>query len=180
MRRPRGAYGWVDMRAVTEGHLERLGTQTALTYLFLCTVGDTAGLSFWSHERMARILGLDRRAVQAAIDTLVATDLIACQGQIVQVLPLVSGTEPKPVLPATPTGGPSTRPVVPVEANGRDDMEEHRQPDLPLADAEVRTFLPQALAQLARVYGHSRRPADSLALSVARSLAIKDRRERHG
>ena len=48
MRRPRGAYGWVDMRAVTEGHLERLGTQTALTYLFLCTVGDTAGLSFWA------------------------------------------------------------------------------------------------------------------------------------
>lgn len=176
VRRPRGAYGWVDLRAVTQGHLEKVGTAAALTYLFVCSVGDTAGLSFWSRERMGRILGLDEEVLQEALGKLVAADLIARQGQIVQVLPVPGSTAPVTALAHRPPSrsGDTTTPsprstVLPMEP----------ETDTLVDDTEAQSYLPQARAQFARFLGR-KPPAESALLAVARSLAIKAREGRCG
>lgn len=88
VRHPRGAYGWVDLKVITDGCLERLELAEALTYLFLCSVGNTLGISFWSTNRMARVLHLDPGVVKRALEVLVIADLIAWNGRVVQVLPV--------------------------------------------------------------------------------------------
>lgn len=88
VRTPRGAYGWVDLRVVTAGWLEKLGPQTALTYLFFCTVGNSQGVSFWGRGRIGQTLGLSRESVEEAVKQLRAARLVATREQVVQVLPL--------------------------------------------------------------------------------------------
>lgn len=174
VRRPRGAYGWVDMRAVTQGHLEEVGTAAALTYLFLCSVGDTAGLSFWSRERMRRVLGLDEEVVKTALDRLVAAELIARQGQVVQVLPIPGATEP-----ATPGQQPSSRTTGTTAVSGSAVLSSEAEAEPPIKDSEVQSYLPQARAQMARFLGQ-KAPAEAVLFAVARSLTIKARRDRRG
>src|SRR5258707_4765528 len=88
IRHPRGAYGWADLRVATEGHLASLGSQGALVYLFLCTVGNRAGISFWSRVRMAKVLNLTPAEINSALATLIAADLIVTNDRVIQVLPL--------------------------------------------------------------------------------------------
>lgn len=176
VRRPRGAWGWVDLRAVTQGHLEKVGTSAALTYLFLCSVGDTAGLSFWGHERMARVLGLDKEAIHQALDRLVATDLIARQGQIVQVLPIPDQTAvARALLQEPPSRSADTTRALPGSIASPGEPE----PSIPIDETEVRSHLQQARAQMARFLGR-RLPSESALLALARSLALKARRARCG
>lgn len=176
VRKPRGAWGWIDLRAVTQGHLERVGTAAALTYLFLCSVGDTAGLSFWSRDRMGRILGLDGESIQKALSMLVDANLIARQGQIVQVLPIPEGTSP---CDGSDSGSLKTSRVTPQEtAHPGPSSSNHpsttsRLPTL-LEEIDVEPYLPQAREQMARLIGR-RAPAESRVLALARLLAIKAR-----
>ena len=65
IRYPKGAYGWVELRMVTDGHLQALDPSCALVYLFLCTVGNREGISFWSRSRTARTLNLSLETVGA-------------------------------------------------------------------------------------------------------------------
>jgi hypothetical protein len=88
VRYPRGAYGWVDLAVITGGYIERLGSKAALTYLFLCSVGNTQGLSCWSRRRLSQVLGLSPDDVDGAFLKLTAADLVATNGRVVQILPL--------------------------------------------------------------------------------------------
>lgn len=116
VRKPCGPYGWVDLRIATEGHLERLGSHAALVYLFLCTVGNRTGVSFWSHDRMARAVGLPRNAVQSLLEQLVTANLIVCSGRFTQVLPLPDSIRPGQDSsvsgPTTPVATPVPVPLV--------------------------------------------------------------------
>lgn len=181
MRRPRGAWGWIDLKAITQGHVEKVGPAAALTYLFLCSVGDTAGLSFWSRERMSRVLGLDAEMIHEALDKLVAADLIARQGQVIQVLPIPGVTTPV-VVPAhrpspwsatssSPEDTPPAAMPQPVVAP-EEPAPPAREPELS-AD-ELRACEGQARAQIARFNGH-REPSASVVQALSRSLALKAR-----
>lgn len=181
VRRPRGAYGWVELRAITQGHMEKVGSAAALTYLFLCSVGDTAGLSFWSRERMSRVLGLAAEVIEESLDKLVAADLIARQGQVIQVLPIPGATapvvgpahrpSPRSAISAGPGDAPPaaiSQPVVPPEEPAPPACEPE------LSEDRIRACEGQARAQIARFNGH-REPSASVVHALARSLALKAR-----
>jgi hypothetical protein len=161
IRHPRGAYGWTDLKIVTEGYLERLEAPVAFTYLFLCTVGNCQGMSFWSHMRMARMLRLTPEAVREAIERLVDANLVASNGRVVQVLPIpdrtsVVAANRGAVSPRTPAGTPALVPV----------------PERVVDEADILKHEPEARAQMSRFLGQ-RPPKASAVRALAKALALK-------
>lgn len=162
IRSPRGAYGWVDLRIVIDGHLQALDPSAALTYLFLCVVGNREGISFWSRSRMGRILNLPVETVEIALQTLVEADLIAATDRVVQVLPVPSrGAEPEATSQPTRTS-PAPRPLPPPASR------------LNLSEDEVRDHETKARALIATFYGR-KEPSPNVVRALARSLALKER-----
>lgn len=105
IRRPRGPYGWVDLRPVTQGHLELLDSVSVLTYLFLCAVGNSDGVSFWGRSRISRVVHVPEAAIGEALIRLQQAQLIAFRDRIVQVLPVPE----TPVVPPPPPPPPQKR-----------------------------------------------------------------------
>lgn len=158
IRYPKGAYGWIDLRMVTEGHLLALDPESALVYLFLCTVGNREGISFWSRSRIARTLHLSPETVDAALHALTKADLIAATERIVQVLPVpargAAQTAASRAMTPPPTKVPPASPPA------------LREP----SEDEIRAHEPHARAQFARFLG-TRKPSASAMRALARSLA---------
>lgn len=53
-----GRFSWVDQRFVREGHLKGLGAESACLYLFLITVGDRNGVSWYSSSKITELTGI--------------------------------------------------------------------------------------------------------------------------
>lgn len=181
VRRPRRAWGWVDLRVVTQGHLEEVGTAASLLYLFLCAVGDTAGLSFWSRARIGRILGLDEEVIHDAFDKLVVADLIARQGQVVQVLPLCDVTHSATASAHRSSSRPTAGSDQLATCTGSSQSLLLPEVDQPtgVTEQDTEAYLPQARAQMARFLGR-KAPSETALVALARSLAIKAGRARCG
>lgn len=174
VRCPKGAYGWVDLRAVTEGHLERLGRDAALVYLFLCAVGDRQGISFWSRAKMARMLHLDTEAIEVALTRLAASDLVAAKDRVVQVLPIPDSPAPSiavQVVTQRPVGTGVTHEA---GATGTAASATPEQ-EPPLSEDEVRACQGEARTQIAR-FAERREPSPSAVQALARCLALKARK----
>ena len=79
-------YSWVDHRLIHDGHLRKLSSDAATFYLFLLTVGDRFGMSYYSDRAICkRIIVSDVYSVR---DELIAADLIAYAKPVYQVLSL--------------------------------------------------------------------------------------------
>jgi len=52
-------FSWVDHRLVRDHHIERLSHQAASLYLFLVTVADCQGLSYYSDVSLCERLDMD-------------------------------------------------------------------------------------------------------------------------
>lgn len=154
VRVPRGAYGWVDLKVITGGWLEGLGPDTALTYLFLCAVGNSRGVSFWSRGRMAQTLGISAETVEGALAKLVRADLIATRDRVVQVLSL-----PEKQLDLAPSL------VAPAE------------PAIAVTEDEIASQVPAARAKLA-TFQRGEEPLPSTLRALATSMAVAERRGR--
>lgn len=87
---PRG-FSWVDHRLVREHYIERCSQGALALYLFLVTVADAQGLSWWSDRSLAARLGLDTDRLRQARAELQAADLVAYEHPVWQVLPLKGG-----------------------------------------------------------------------------------------
>lgn len=83
-------FSWIDQRLVFEGHLGRLDAHAAALYLFLLTVADAQGLSYWGDARVARLLGVTPVALARAREDLVRAGLIVYERPLYQVLALDS------------------------------------------------------------------------------------------
>ena len=81
-------FSWVDQRLVREHHLERLSHPAAALYLFLLTVADSKGLSFYSERSICRQLAMPPEGVKSAREQLLRADLIAYHNPLYQVLSL--------------------------------------------------------------------------------------------
>lgn len=88
LRQIPASFSWVDHRLVRHSYLRRAQPQAWALYLFLVTVGDVHGLSYYSDAAMARHLNLDAPALAAAREQLLQADLIAYQKPLYQVLAL--------------------------------------------------------------------------------------------
>lgn len=79
-------FSWVDHRLVRDGHIEGLCHAAAALYLFLITVGDHQGLSYYSDPMVMQRLGMDEGTLQQARFNLIQADLIAWKKPLYQVL----------------------------------------------------------------------------------------------
>jgi hypothetical protein len=76
VRRPGGAFGWLDARLLHERWLERLTPEATTVLVLLALAADRRGASYYGRERMAALVGLDRRQVDQALDLLRALGLV--------------------------------------------------------------------------------------------------------
>ena len=81
-------FSWVDQALVRHGLIDRMAPRAAALYLFLVTVADAQGLSYYGQATLARRLHLSEQALTAVRAELVALDLIAYQAPLYQVLSL--------------------------------------------------------------------------------------------
>src|SRR5436190_21421661 len=88
LRRIPPSFSWVDHRLVRDHYLPRVNHSAWALYLFLLTVADVQGLSYYSDRAIGRHLKMDALQLSAAREQLVQADLIACQMPLYQVLAL--------------------------------------------------------------------------------------------
>lgn len=90
-------FAWVDRHFLFDGFLERLSQQENLLYFFLVLAADQDGLSFYSYDKICRLLKFYGDEYIQARNGLVKERLIAFDGRQFQVLAL-----PKAPSPAAP------------------------------------------------------------------------------
>ncbi|MDO8705919.1 MAG: hypothetical protein Q7J84_13325 [Sulfuricaulis sp.] len=90
MRKIPTQFSWVDHRLVGERHIERCDVHAAALYLFLVTVADVQGLSYYADASLARRLSMDPVRLSKARGDLIRAGLIAYQRPLYQVLALDS------------------------------------------------------------------------------------------
>ena len=88
LRRPPKQFSWVDHRLVREHYIDRLNHREMGLYLFLVTVADAKGISFYGDASLTKRLGMVPGQLQLARDGLIQNRLIAFKAPIYQVLPL--------------------------------------------------------------------------------------------
>jgi hypothetical protein len=81
-------FSWVDHRLVREGHISKVSCEALALYLFLVTVSDSEGVSFWSDRSVLRRVRLDQSWLKTARAELQDADLIAYEPPLYQVLSL--------------------------------------------------------------------------------------------
>lgn len=98
------SFSWLDHRLVRHEYLARASHAAWTLYLFLVTVADAQGLSFYSDAAIGRRLTLDQLSLAAARQQLIQADLIAYRKPLYQVLSLPE--DPKaPSAPEPPRTG---------------------------------------------------------------------------
>jgi hypothetical protein len=83
-------FSWVDHRLVRERYIERCDAHAAALYLFLVTVADAQGLSYYCDASLGRSLSTDPVRLSKARGDLIRAGLIAYQRPLYQVLALDS------------------------------------------------------------------------------------------
>ena len=103
-RRVPPQFSWVDHRLVRDGHVQGRSTPALALYLFLVTVADADGLSWYSEATLCRQLSCGVTELQGARTELQQAGLIAYRKPLYQVLDLA------PVAMPPPTCAPRTSP----------------------------------------------------------------------
>ena len=92
VRRVPRQFSWVDHRLVRERYIDRCSHSAAALYLFLLTVGDAKGMSYYGDETIMQRLSMDVATLRKARNNLIRSDLIAWKKPLYQVLSLQSRT----------------------------------------------------------------------------------------
>jgi len=88
LRRVPSQFSWVDHRLVRARLLSGTSTSGWALYLFLVTVGDEQGLSYYSPRSMCEHLQVDPQVLRHARSELLERGLIAWRAPLYQVLDL--------------------------------------------------------------------------------------------
>lgn len=79
-------FSWVDHRLVREHYIEKADVCAWTLYLFLVTVADAGGLSYYSEASLCRRLRMDPFRLARARRDLIALDLLAYDPPLYQIL----------------------------------------------------------------------------------------------
>ena len=139
LRRVPRSFSWIDHRLVRHRHIARCSHAALALYLFLVTVCDGQGLSYWSDASIGRLLRFDPPGLARARQELINAELIAYRPPLYQVLAL---EDPEAHLPFPQRPPATTRSPQPAPAPPRTS----RQP--PPEQAEQPQSLGQILRQL--------------------------------
>lgn len=88
VRRVPRQFSWIDQRLVREQYINRLSHPAAALYLFLVTVSDAQGMSYYADTSIRKRLSMDSATLDKARDKLVRIGLIAWENPLYQVLSL--------------------------------------------------------------------------------------------
>ena len=88
VRRVPRAFSWVDHRLVRDGHISRCSHEALALYLFLITVADADGLSYYSGAAVCRFLNMDQAILAKVRTELCEAGLLAYSSPLYQVLSL--------------------------------------------------------------------------------------------
>lgn len=81
-------FSWIDQQLVRGGHLRDCDHSAWALYLFLATVADSQGLSYYSDASVSRWLEIDLTGLAAIRQQLIAAGLLAYQKPLYQLLAL--------------------------------------------------------------------------------------------
>ena len=93
-------FSWIDHRLVRDHHIDLCSHRAAALYLFLVTVADAQGLSYYSDRSLSQRLSMDENCLAAARQDLIRIELVAYKPPLYQVLALQDGCQ----APSTTTG----------------------------------------------------------------------------
>ena len=86
-------FSWIDHRLVQENYFAQCDPSAWALYLFLVSVGDVQGLSYYSDASLMRRLKMDPVQLSASRQQLIGAGLIAYEKPLYQVLSLDGGQE---------------------------------------------------------------------------------------
>jgi len=92
-------FSWIDHRLVRDKHIQGPSADALALYLFLVTVCDGRGLSYYAGKTICQLLPLDAAALAGARAELIAAGLIAYQSPLYQVLALGASARAEPRAP---------------------------------------------------------------------------------
>lgn len=104
LRRIPPSFSWVDHRLVRQNYLSRAGHGAWTLYLFLVTVADAQGVSYYSDPAIGRHLNMEGLVLSAARQQLIQIDLIAYRKPLYQVLALPEDPQ-RGTVPEAPRAG---------------------------------------------------------------------------
>jgi hypothetical protein len=81
-------FSWVDQRLVREHYLDGLSHPACALYLFLLTVADAQGLSYYSEPTLCRRLSMSQATLRQTRQELITRQLLAYRRPLYQVLAL--------------------------------------------------------------------------------------------
>ena len=85
-------FSWIDQRLVRDRHIRGRTSRALALYLFLCTVADAQGASYYSDDTTGGMLSFSTEELRAARAELVRAGLIAHRSPFYQVLSLDPGS----------------------------------------------------------------------------------------
>ncbi|MCK5681142.1 hypothetical protein KAI46_10080 [bacterium] len=88
VRRVPKQFSWVDHRLVRDHIIEQCSHSALALYLFLVTVGDQQGLSYYSDQSLSGRLSMDLPVLTRARNELIRAKLIAYRKPLCQILSL--------------------------------------------------------------------------------------------
>ena len=107
-------FSWIDQALVQRHLIDRCDARAAALYLFLVTVADAQGLSYYGCASLMQRLRLSSEELGAARRQLIDLELVAFEAPLYQVLaiagttaaPRTASTSPLPPPAARDCGGP--------------------------------------------------------------------------
>jgi len=84
-------FSWIDQRLVRDRHIRGRTSSALALYLFLCTVADAQGASYYSDDTTGGMLSFSTEELRTARAELVGAGLIAHRSPFYQVLSLEPG-----------------------------------------------------------------------------------------
>ncbi len=96
VRRVPRQFSWVDHRLVRDRRIDHCSHPASALYLFLITVGDAQGISYYADASIMRRLSMDVSTLRQARENLVHVGLIAWKKPLYHVLSLDEEKMAKP------------------------------------------------------------------------------------
>src|SRR5262249_34881525 len=110
LRRVPRQFSWVDQRLVRDYYIDQLSPHACALYLFLITVADAQGLSYYADASLCQRLSMTSTELHQARQALLTRDLVAYQPPLYQVLALDAAPRGVP-----PSAGPVAADDIPVD-----------------------------------------------------------------
>ncbi|MBE0618600.1 MAG: hypothetical protein IH608_11850 [Proteobacteria bacterium] len=95
LRKVPAHFSWIDHRLVQENYFVRCEHRAWALYLFLASVGDAEGLSYYSDASLMRHLTMDQVQLCFSRQQLIRAGLIAYEKPLYQVLSLELAPGPR-------------------------------------------------------------------------------------